>query len=496
MRTIAILILTSLTPVSCNLDQYPYSELAAENAVRDAQGVNNLILGAYNGLYGVMYYEWALTELRSDNARMRLNNSTSADSKLIEQLDQGVVITANAWIQDYWDKSYAAIARANNVLSALDLVAEPQIRAQYEGEARYLRALLYFNLVRLWGPVFIVTKKTGADEARYMQRSPVEEVYALIEADLTAVVEGALLPEKMDNELLGRADLNAAKALLAKVYVTYYQAGDEKYQKAESLLADVLDSRGNPRSGAALVPYDQVFDPAHEMNPEIVFAVRYKAGNLGMGSPFCTLFGPLNNGGNVVIGAPKHYNYPSDNLIAAYEEGDLRKSVTLRESYFNSTTGKDVESRFCNKYIQTSMLNEYDAENDWPVIRLADVMLLFAEVSNELHGPGDEALAYLNAVRQRAGLPDYELSALASKYDFRMAVRRERRVELAMENQRWFDLLRWGSATETVNTYLVAEEFYSNYSYTVNPIQDWQVLLPIPISVTNINKEIAQNPGY
>lgn len=491
-----IIILTIFALSACNLNQFPYSEMAAKDAIKDQIGVNNLVIGTYNSLYGVMYYEWAMTELRSDNARMRLNNSTSADSKLIEQLDQSVVITANSWVQDYWDKSYVAISRANNVLASLHLVQDERLRAQFEGEARFVRALVYFNLVRLWGPVFIVTKKTGADEARYMQRSPVEDVYALIEEDLTAVVEGNLLPETMPSAMLGRADINAAKSLLAKVYITRYKVSSERYTKAKNLLADVLSSKGEPKTASALVPYDQIFDPSNELNSEIIFAVRYRSGNLGLGSPFSTLFGPINNGGNVVIGAPKHYNFPSDDLIAAYEPGDRRKDVTLRESYYNATLARDIESRYCNKFIQTSMLNEYDAENDWPIIRLADIMLLYAEVSNELVGPSEEAIAYLNAIRQRAGIPEYSSSELASKYDLRTAIRKERRVELAMENHRWFDLLRWGDATQTINAYLASEVFYSEYSYVVNPIKNWQLLLPIPISVININKEVAQNPGY
>ncbi|MGN0187927.1 MAG: RagB/SusD family nutrient uptake outer membrane protein, partial [Candidatus Cryptobacteroides sp.] len=212
----------ALVFASCNLNQYPYSEVAIDDYVKDGNAVNNLVMGTYNGLYDVLYYEWSLTELRSDNVRMRVNKSTSQDTKLIEQLDQGVIQTAHAWVGDYWDASYAAVNRANSVLAYLDKVEDPQLRAQYEGEARFIRAHLYFNLVRLFGPVFIVTSKTGADEARYMQRSPVEDVYALIESDLETIVENSLLPMTHADADLGRADMKAAKALLAKVYMTEY----------------------------------------------------------------------------------------------------------------------------------------------------------------------------------------------------------------------------------------------------------------------------------
>ena len=502
MKRVLFLILIALLGVSsCNLDQAPYSEVAADVYVKDAKSVNNLVIGVYNGLYDVMYTEWAMTELRTDNARMRVNNSTSQDSKLIEQLDQLVVVTANAWVQDYWDALYVVVNRANTVLANLDVVQDDVLRAQYEGEARFLRAWMYFNLVRLWGPVFVVTSKTGADQARHMQRSPVEDVWDLIEKDLEAVVDGNLLPETMPDASLGRADMRAAKAMLAKVYMTEYRPGEGKYATASTLLSDVLTSCGNPTTAAQLVPYADVFDKTKEGNAEIILAVRYRSGNLGIGSPFTTLYAPSNNGGNVAIGAPKQYNYPSNSIISAFNEnpGDLRKDVCLRESYFNYTTGTLVDNanaRYCSKFIDPDMTSEYDGENDFPVIRLADVMLLKAEIMNELEGPSEDALALLNAVRGRAGIPAYALSDVAAKYDFRMAVRKERRVELAFENQRLFDLLRWGTAVSTINDYLASEPFYAAYDYIVNPIAEWQTLLPIPVSVLNINKTVAQNPGY
>lgn len=486
---------------SCNLDRYPYSEVAADEYVKDGKSVNNLVVGMYNALYGAVYNEWAMTELRSDNARMRVNNSTSQDSKLIEQLDQFVPTTANAWIQNHWDATYVAVNRANNVLANLDVVQDEAERARYEGEARFVRAWMYFNLVRLWGPVFIITSKTGADEARQMQRSPSEDVWALVESDLRTIIDENLLPAEVSASDFGRVDTRAAKAMLAKVLISEYSISDPEYAEALELLEEVITACGNPTSGAEMVPYNMVFDKENEGNAEIIFAIRYKSGNLGIGSPFTTLFAPINNGGNVAIGAPKHYNYPSDNIISAFDAnpGDLRKDVCLRESYFNKTTGMivdNVNARYCSKFIDPEMTSEWDAENDFPVIRLADVMLLAAEVRNELYGPGDEALILLNAVRQRAGIPSYTLADLSSRYEFRQAVRKERRLELCFENQRFFDLLRWGTTVSTINSFLASEPFYGGYNYVVNPIEEWQTALPIPVSVLNINKSVAQNPGY
>ena len=220
---------------ACDLDQYPYSEVAADKYVKDASSVNNLVLGCYNSLHDVMYYEWAMTELRSDNGRMYAAGSSSNTTRLVEQLDQGTIVPENEWVKTYWNACYATIARVNNVISYLDVVTDETLRNQYEGEVLFLRSLEYFNLVRLWGPVFIVTSKVPSEVARDMQRSTVDEVYALIEGDLENIVNNELLPGKMADGDLGRADLNAAKALLAKVYATHYRAGDEKYARAARL---------------------------------------------------------------------------------------------------------------------------------------------------------------------------------------------------------------------------------------------------------------------
>lgn len=488
--------------VSCNMDQYPYSEIADSDYVTDDASVENLVIGAYNGLHDVLYYEWAVTELRSDNARMRATGSTSQDTKLIEQLDQATIETAHAWVASYWEACYSTINRANSVLRNLDVVSDPELRAQFRGEAQFLRAMLYFNLVRLYGPVFIVTKKTGADEARHMQRSPVDDVYMLIETDLETIVEESLLPVRQSDARTGRATLSAAKALLAKVYMTHYAVGEEKYMAAKTLLHEVLVAAGDPQSSGDLEPYAKIFAKDNEMNKEIIFAVRYLSGNVGLGSPFTTLFGPMNNANSVVMGSPKHYNFPSDNLLSAYNANvdgskvDLRKAVVLAEGYTNATTGQWKDERFMVKYLDPDMATEYDAENDWPVLRVGDVALLYAEIINETDGPTAEALKYLNLIRSRAGIREYASADLASRYQFREAVRHERRLELAFENQRWFDLLRWGTAVATFNEYLASEIFYTGYSYTVNPIAEWQTLLPVPISVININSDVAQNVGY
>lgn len=480
---------------SCNLDQFPPSDIAADSYIKDDASLNNVVIGMYNGMYDVLNNEWAVTELRTNNVRMRESGSSANDTKLIEELDQATISTSNNFLDDYWKGCYKTIKRANTVLENLDKAKVEANRNQYEGEARFLRSLVYFNLVRLWGPVFIMKSSEDYADARNLQRSPVEDVYKLIIADLETIINGELLPEKVDASLSGRAEMDAARFLLAKVGMTIYQPGESGYSYSRELLAQVVKNRYK----GSLVPYDRVFAVDNEMNEEIIFAIRYKAGNLGIGAPFSTLYGPLNNGGAVVVGSPKHYNYPSDNLIAEYEAGDLRKDVTLKESYINAVgevVDNPVQGRFCNKFIDYTMVTANDAETDFPIMRVADAMLLLAEAISEVSGPDDEALALINAVRGRAGLAPRTLDELNSRYAFRQALRHERRIELALENHHWYDLLRWGIATSTVNNFLATEPLYSSYPHPVNPIEDWQCTLPIPTSVRNINPTVAQNPGY
>ena len=325
------------------------------------------------------------------------------------------------------------------------------------------------------------------------------EMLCLKKQRLERIIANGMLPEVMDGANTGRADMTAVKALLAKVYATHYQKGDAQYARARQLCLEVLQGAkaGNPTSAADLVPYPDIFSTSNEMNKEILFPVRYLSGNVGLGSPFGNMFAPINNAAIVIIGTSNNYNTPSDNLIAAYQgEGDVvRFNTNISQGYYNPTTQATVNVNYCKKYL-TPVTTQFDGESDWPLLRVGDIALLFAELDNELNGPTSTALNYLNMIRQRAGIATYDASDLSTTYDFREAVRLERRLELAFENQRWFDLQRWETTTNVVNKYLATEAFYAGYSYEVKPIAEWQTMLPVPVSVFNINPQVAQNVGY
>lgn len=474
---------------SCNLDMPPISYIAEDFFFEDATQVNAAVVGCYSGMQGTIEHEWVLTELRTDNTRLAKNNTSTEANLQLVALDQGVQNSNNLNIRNYWDAAYRNINNCNTVLNPknISVVTEEGLRRQFIGEVTFIRAYQYFNLVRLFGPVFIVNENITVAESMKKDRSSVEEVYGFIIDDLKQAVE-SLQGIQYDKSQLGRIDEIAAKALLAKVYLTLYRNED-----ARPLLSDIINVKGT-----SLIAYDKIFDVNNEMNDEIIFAVRYKKGNLGIGSPFANKFAPLNSYTNVITGSGDGLNYPTTDLINAYTVGDKRKDVSLAEFYIDESKANPIiPEAYVKKYLSPVSVR-YDAENDWPVIRYADVLLMYAEVLNELEGPGN-ALSYLNLTRERAGLSPLDASAVASRYEFRKELDKERRLEFAFENQRWFDLLRWNTVKEVVNNHLHTAEwfFYSGYNNKINELKDYQLILPIPQSVIDINGNvITQNPNY
>jgi len=490
---LAIILSTSCADLTENLTGQP----TVDKFFQTLTDFNSYITGAYTPL--ILLYGTDMPYAASAGAEDV--NTPVIRWKGFEQVNINTVGNPDEVTDELWNSYYTSISACNTLIKIIgeNTKLSPDELSPIGGEAHFLRAFNYFQLVRWFGEVPLLTEENQDNAAKEPQAS-VARIYEQIVSDL----KNAELTLPLSQDDPSRPSRWAAKALLAKVYATHYRAGDEKYARAARLCKEVLESEsvGNPQSGSDLVAYDKVFDIGNEMNKEIIFAVRYLSGNAGIGSPFGNMFAPVNNGANVIIGTSSGYNTPTDNIIAAYEQrgagADKRLDVNIAQKYFNTTTQTWVTEgncRYCKKYVNP-VTTQYDGESDWPVIRVADIALLYAELTNEISGPSADNLKYLNMVCERAGVSTYTLTDLPGLYDFRKAVRNERRLELAFENQRWFDLLRWGIATQTVNNYLNSELLYTEYSYTVNDIEDWQTFLPIPVSVIDINPEIAQNTGY
>ena len=474
-----------LSLAGCNLKMQPISKIGDGSFYQTPQEINAAVVACYNGLQAPMRYEWMLTELRSDNSRLQSSVTTSTDRTMQLDFDQSRVSATSEHVYNYWKSVYHNIARCNVVLMHLDVVKDAALKNQYEAEARLIRGYHYFNLVRIYGPVFIVDKRLDAVSALNYERSTIEDVYTFLTNDLQFAADH--LPASYPEEEKGRLTSWAAKALLAKVRMTRGMYDTE----TRDLLKDIIE-----HGGFNLQPtYAAVFDINNELNDEIIFAIRYTSGGIGLGSPFGNWFAPLQSGAAVINGGGNGYNYPTDDLVSSYSSIDNRRDVTLALNYTNEQ-GSVVDRRYVKKYLSPVILKE-DGDKDWPILRYADVLLLYAEVLNEIEGPAS-ALPYINRTRQRAGLSELTMADVTNKHQMRMALEKERRLELAFENHRWFDLIRTGRVIEVMQEHWATETFYADIIAETGPLvlNENLILLPIPQKEIDINQAITQNVGY
>ena len=520
-----VLFIAALTGCEDFLDCPSNDKLEYGRYYRNAAEVNTGVLACYNGIHGPLDREFFLTEIRSDNARNYRQNDVNGTELDLVNMDIYQVDPSSDINTLYWERTYHNIANCNSVMEHLDVVEVPALRQQYEGEVRFIRAYHYFNLVRLYGAVFLVTERITPEEAKYTERSTVDVVYGQIREDLEFAA--SKLPVGNTSDQKGRIDRWGAKTLLAKVYLTL--AGSENDRpKAKQLLTDAwtLLKEVEKDGGYDLVKtsYADVFSVSNEMNEEILFASRYKAGGYGLGSPFGNYFAPGNSGNMIITGGGSGYNCPTEDLLAAFKKEndeqagimDNRKAAVLEETWTKVTDSgtKTVNYlSYVTKYL-SEILTSKDAENDWPIIRYADVLLMLGEIENELNGPTQTAVDYLNYTRMRAGLKAKKVEDFKDKYEFQDAMLTERRLEFAFENQRFFDLQRTGQLpivmknhfeTEKVrsiqNGNYAKEGFYDAPRFTTiympdKSLENWQLLLPIPYKVMMSAPNATQNVGY
>ena len=499
---------------SCHktIDLYPQSNLNTGTYYSNYEEVKAALTGCYNGMQRALSNEWMFTELRSDNSKQGSPGSTASGNRDLSDLDMFIPATTHQGIYTYWLANYSNIRNTNIVLEKLGVVYDPASgtikfnainipisetdRKQLAGEAMFIRAYHYFNLVRLFGGVFLVHKPVSPDEAKTMSRATVAEIYKLIEADLStaAASMNTLKFNQIPAADLGRATSWAAKGLLAKVYLT-----QNNKSGAISLLQDVIANSGY----GLQTSYANVFSITNEMNSEILFAVRYKAGGFGLGSHFGNTFGPLGTGSAVINGDGDGLNYPTADLDTL-TNGDLRKPTLI--GVFGSGTAAKL---YVKKYLFPVTLVD-DGESDWPVLRYADILLMLAEAQ----GYSQPSLDLINLTRARGGLPNLTTSTITNVAQFEQALSTERRIEFAFENQRWFDLVRFNTTMTTVTAVQsmkdhFTREYNAHYRLYVPPaptlaeLFTWvstfnRLLLPIPQREIDTNTQlvIEQNPGY
>ncbi len=440
------------------LDLAPESNANVENFYKTVSDANSAVLAAYASLQSGDQYRsnfYTLFEYRSDNLQP---TSTSNSRIAISEFDAG---PANEIVDNTWSSIYNTIFRCNELLDNVDdIIFDENLKAQYKGEARFIRALSYFNAVRIWGEVPLVLRSVSTQESLNVGRSSVEEVYDAVEEDLVFATES--LPAQHGGSDAGRAVAGAARALLAKVLV-YRQ----KWPEAAAQLQQVIA----PGTFSLLSDVADVFEVSNKDNEEMIFAIKFSKNIVGEGHGF--LFTGLEDGTTAV----------TQDLVASYDPQDARGSLM-------QLVPSGTDFIIAKYFDELSSANE--AGNDIPVLRYAEVLLLRAEALNELGYEADgEAFEQLNAIRQRSGLDLLTSADLPDQDSFRAAIYRERRWELALEADRWPDLVRTGTALSALNGKTI-----NGFTYDID---ENDLLYPIPLSeIQRMDNEslMYQNEGY
>ncbi|WP_285010689.1 RagB/SusD family nutrient uptake outer membrane protein [Pedobacter faecalis] len=434
----------------------------------------------------------AATSIRSDDAD---KGSSATDGPTSLEMDNFTITPNNVLVNDLWRGYFNLVNRANIVLDKVandqDPGTPPESKVYAEAEAKFLRGYAYFMLVRFFGRVPLIDRlfEDPVAQANVPQSEP-GAIYALIETDLQFAA--ANLPPSWDpSKFPGRATSGAANGILAKVYLTR-----QNWSMAMSRAQMVMNSGQYDLS----VPYDEIFKESGENSKESVFEIQATA-NLqekrAYGSQFASIQG-VRGTGNWNLGWG--FNVPSTRLEAAFEQGDPRRGRTILYTGGTSVYGEAVPTGLpnprynhkvhSNPATRAALLDNFSYWMNIRILRYADVVLMYAEAANELGGPANTtaALNALNSVRARARagradvLPDVTTT---DQGELRDAIRHERRIELAMEHDRFFDLVRWGIAAEVFQQ--AGKPF----------VPGKHEVLPIPFTQIDISKGVlTQNPFY
>jgi hypothetical protein len=416
----------------------PVDRVPAEQAIVDAPTARAALIGAYDALQSLNYYGrdvFVLSDLSADNAEH------VGTFQYLGQVDRNQLQADNTAVTNMWVAIYDAIARVNLILQKVPNVTglTDKEKNQILGEARFLRALHYSNLVKFWGDIPMPLEPLDSPaEAAALTRTPKDQVYPQILVDLTEA-ERLMTTAKQARQ----ASLGAVRALRARVmlYVGNYQNALDAANAVQAM-------------GYSLAPqFENLFTDEGTDTPEDIFRVSFTATE-------------FNEVGYYYLFDGRWEVAPTANLYAAYSAGDRRRDITLGKD------GSDYEGR---KYPTTI------GAEDVHVIRFAEVLLIKAEALARLNRLPEAVVEY-NKVRVRAGLAPHVLGTdVTTQVDVLNAIWNERRVELALEGDRWPDLIRTGRAMTVLG-------LPSNRAF--------QLLYPIPSRELIVSPGLTQNPGY
>jgi len=515
MNKIFIIAVLACTVISCKKDfieLYPDDEIGVADFYKTEAQFRMALTAAYVPLRDLMDNDYYINEMRSDNTHYEFYSSNRGTAYTMrESIADFTDDPSNNYSNAVYFHCYKTISRANMILDRIDGgTLSDAAKNDIVGQAKFLRAWNFFKLVRYFGAVPLFIHEVTEAEQAFLPRSSVADVYAQIVDDAKDAIEKLAKPVFTSNKQTGQATKGSATMLLAEVYMEL-----KKYAEAETLL-NTLPGMGYD----LLAKYSDVFSTANKNSKESIFEIQYLEGLVGgQQSNFIYVFLPRSSNTMLITGVKTDnggiggWNTPTQDMINAYEAGDTRKdaSIAVAEGTYNASNiftfsanksiinytpaaGK-VGVPYIKKYLNVHT-NPNNTNDNWPIYRYADALLLLAEALN-LQGKSAEALVPLNKVRVRAfGSASYNITTTdaAALSDI---IAHERRVELAFENHRWHDLVRTGKAIEVMNAHGI--KLKQQYSYL--PANSYQVdknrlLYPIPQSERELNVDLTQNDGY
>ena len=504
-----------LSILGCSdLEEDARSQLEPDERIVDLTTVETTVAGAYGHLSARAFISRGLgltLMLRSDMVDIG-NPTTNAERIEHDQftlsLTNPLILNPSNPERSFWPRLYQMVRGANETLRELDALEEQGagVKEEIAGRARFIRGFAYYHLVRLFGDVPYLDETTLTVDASTATRTAVETVYESIIADFEYAKQW--LPNSRTNRALPAK--SAASAFLADVYLTR-----EEYQMAYNEATDVISKAGT--YNLALEPdYRNIFNAVKtDFSLEPIFVIDFVATNVGDESrdylaAFTGFFGQqtyyASGGWSVMV--------PAQAVFDTWDDGDYRKSVNFDDeavsdnmgtvipfTQFSSLDGRNANRPHISKYtamagdLPQSNTSGRDSESNYQMMRYAEVLLIAAEAAAELGNPS-EAAQYVNMVRERARNGDGTSTPSASPADISSAsvadVLEERRLELAFEQKRWYDIVRRRMGDEVFGPNGFEQEFQGTKNF--NPARDY--LLPIPPLEISNNPNLTQNPGY
>lgn len=477
--------------VSCvSLDEEPASHQVAENFYRNESEA----LSAINAVYESLHNKDSYLPMSLYNGLIHITTEMATDDYIAGPRARNAHVRAmaaltydasNNRVDEVWRETYITINRANAVIDRTAMIPETDIsaamRARITNEAKFLRALSYFNMVRWYGRIPLILHEVSdlSSPDLYPAQTSEDSVYTQIIADLE---EARRLPAPSEYaaEDVGRSTSGAAQALLAKVYLTRGQ-----WQQAAEACERLISTHWY-----SLFPdFALVFDVAYKNGTEHIFSVQYQGNANYVGNMLGSLSATYEVLG--VNGDYAHAINPKSGLYASFAPTDKRRDVTFVTS-MSSPVDHQVytlsQPHLFKYYDPAAEGNPGESSRNFPILRYADVLLMYAEALNEWHGgPTAQAYTALDAVRMRAGLPALSATSPSlSQSAFRDSVFQERRKEFVYEHQRWFDLVRRG-----VDYYV-----QTLHKAGKNNAAARHIHLPIPQRELDLNPRLKQNPDW